>query len=80
MPAKLAREDAMKRGNQFEELILELFAAEKLLRKKSYHASDGKSEQIDGALKIGGIRALIEVKWVKSGLAASELYSFLGKV
>ncbi len=48
MPAKLAREDAQKRGNQFEELILELFAAEKLLRKKSYHTSDGKSEQIDG--------------------------------
>jgi hypothetical protein len=80
MPAKLAREDAQKRGNQFEELILELFATEKLLRKKSYHTSDGKSEQIDGALKIGGIRALLEVKWVNSGLAASELYAFLGKV
>lgn len=80
MPAKLAREDAKKRGNQFEELILELFAAEKLLLKKSYHTSDGKSEQIDGALKIGGIRALLEVKWVNSGLAASELYAFLGKV
>ena len=80
MPAKLAREDAKKRGNQFEELILELFAAEKLLRKKSYHTSDKKSEQIDGALKIGAIRALLEVKWVNSGLAASELYAFLGKV
>lgn len=80
IPAKLAREDAKKRGNQFEELILELFAAEKLLRKKSYHTSDGKSEQIDGALKFGGNRALLEVKWVNSGLAASELYAFLGKV
>lgn len=80
MPAKLVRGDAQKRGNQFEELILELFDAGKLLRKKSYHTSDGKSEQIDGAIKIGGIRALIEVKWVNSGLAASELYAFLGKV
>ena len=80
MPAKLAREDAQKRGNQFEELILELFVAEKLLRKKSYHTSDGKSEQIDGALRIGGIRAILEVKWVNSGIAASELYAFLGKV
>ena len=80
MPAKLASEDAKKRGNQFEELVLKLFAAEKLLQKKSYYTSDGKSEQIDGALKIGGIRALLEVKWVNSGLAASEFYAFLGKV
>ena len=80
MPSKLAREDAKKRGNQFEELVLELFAEEKLLRKKTNHTSDVKSEQIDGALKIGGIRALLEVKWVNSGLAASELYAFLGKV
>ncbi len=80
MPAELAWEDAKKRGNQFEDLVLELFAAENLLRKKSYHTSDGKSEQIDGALRIGGVRALLEVKWVNSGLAASELYAFLGKV
>lgn len=80
MPAKLAREDAKKRGNQFEELVLELFANENLIIKKSYHTSDGKSEQIDGALKLGETRALLEIKWVNSGLAASELYAFLGKV
>ena len=80
MPAKLAREDAKKRGNQFEDLVLELFAEETILRKKSYHTSDGKSEQIDGALVIGEVRALLEIKWVNSGLAASELYAFLGKV
>jgi len=80
MPAELAREDAIIRGNQFEKLILELFDTEKLLIKKSYHTTDGRSEQIDGAVKIGAIRALLEVKWVNSGLAASELYAFLGKV
>jgi hypothetical protein len=80
MPAKLAREDAIIRGNQFEKLILELFDTEKLLIKKSYHTTDGRSEQIDGAIKVVGIRALLEVKWVNSGLAASELYAFLGKV
>ena len=80
MPQNLGQEDAKKRGEKFEDLILELFDSEMLLRKKSYHTSDNKSEQIDGALKIGGIRALLEVKWVSSGLAASALYAFLGKV
>ncbi len=80
MPAKLAREDAIIRGNQFEKLILELLDNEKLLIKKSYHTTDGRSEQIDGAVKIVGVRALLEVKWVNSGIAASELYAFLGKV
>jgi len=79
-PEDLGREDAIKRGKEFEELILELFEAEKLLQKKSYYTTDGRSEQIDGAINIGSIRALLEIKWVSSSLAASELYAFLGKV
>jgi hypothetical protein len=80
LPKKLSREDAQNRGHEFEELVQNLFSIEKILRKGSYHTSDGKSEQIDGALNIDGIRALLEVKWVSSGLAASALYSFIGKV
>ncbi|WP_319576013.1 hypothetical protein [uncultured Desulfobacter sp.] len=80
LPKKLGREDAKKRGLQFERLALELFEAEKLVKKKSYHTSDNRSEQIDGALYVDGTRALLEVKWVDSGLAASNLYAFLGKV
>ena len=79
-PKKPTREDAQKRGLIFEKLIQDLLENEKLLSRRSYHTADGKSEQIDGALNIDGIRALLEVKWVKSGLAASELYAFSGKV
>lgn len=77
LPKILGREDAKKRGIQFEKLALELFEAEKMVKKKSYHTSDNRSEQIDGALYVDGTRALLEVKWVSSGLAASELYAFL---
>lgn len=80
MPKNLAREDAIKRGANFEQLVLDLFKINNLLFKGSYHTYDQKSEQIDGAVKIGNIRALLEVKWVTSGLAASQLYAFLGKV
>ncbi|HHE65545.1 MAG TPA: hypothetical protein ENL09_05930 [Bacteroidetes bacterium] len=80
LPTKLGPDDAINRGRQFEKITLKLFQHEKLLTRKSYHTSDNKSEQIDGALNIDGIRALLEVKWVNSGLAASDLYAFLGKV
>ncbi|SPD72150.1 conserved hypothetical protein [uncultured Desulfobacterium sp.] len=80
LPVRLSREDAQNRGHEFEELVQDLFSIEKMLRKGSYHTSDGRSEQIDGALNIDGIRALLEIKWVSSGLAASALYSFIGKV
>ena len=80
LPAKLGPDDAQNRGRQFEKITLKLFQLENLLKRGSYHTSDNKSEQIDGALNIDGIRALLEVKWVNSGLAASDLYAFLGKV
>lgn len=80
LPAKLGPDDARNRGRQFEKITLKLFQIENLLKRSSYHTSDSKSEQIDGALNIDGIRALLEVKWVNSGLAASDLYAFLGKV
>ena len=80
LPKRLSREDAQNRGREFEELVQNLFSIENILRKGSYHTCDGNSEQIDGALNIEGIRALLEVKWVSSGPAASALYSFIGKV
>lgn len=80
LPENFSREDAQKRGYEFEALIQKLLSAVNILRRGSYHTSDGKSEQIDGSVNIEGIRAIIEVKWVNSGLAASALYSFIGKV
>ncbi|OQP58711.1 hypothetical protein A3860_39430 [Niastella vici] len=69
-----------ERGREFESLINEIMYSEGVLLNKSYHTIDNKSEQIDGAIEINGRVFLIEVKWVNSNIAASELYSFIGKV
>ena len=48
--------------------------------ERSYFNEDG-SQQIDGAIEINNRIFITEVKWEKSKtLAASKLYSFLGKV
>lgn len=80
MPNSLSPEDARRRGHRFESLILDLFEKHGMLRRRSYHTTDGRSEQIDGAIRFDGRLALIEAKWVSSQLAASELFAFTGKV
>ena len=71
---------AQQRGIEFEKLFNDIFAAEKILLQGSYRTSDNGSEQIDGAIKICDKIFLVEVKWVESGIAASDLYAFIGKV
>ncbi len=71
---------AQERGRQFEKLVRAVFKAWELLVRGSYHTGDNRSEQIDGVLMIEGRYALLEAKWEKANLAASELFSFLGKV
>jgi hypothetical protein len=71
---------ARQRGNEFEKLVRSVFKAWGMLRRSSYHTGDNKSEQIDGVLEIENRYALLEVKWEKANLAASELFAFLGKV
>jgi hypothetical protein len=71
---------AQERGRQFEKLVRAVFKAWKMLVRGSYHTSDNRSEQIDGVLRFEGLYALLEAKWEKANLAASELFSFLGKV
>ena len=68
------------RGQEFEDLINDIFEREGILLKKGYHSSDNKSEQIDGVIEISGRIILVETKWVRKNIAASELYSFIGKV
>ncbi len=68
------------RGQDFEKLINDIFEDEGILLKRSYQTSDNKAEQIDGAIEILNRIILFEVKWVESGLAASDLYAFIGKV
>ncbi len=69
-----------QRGLQFEELINDIFEDETTLLKRGFHSSDNRSEQVDGAVEIWNRVLLLEVKWVKSNLAASELFSFIGKI
>ena len=69
-----------QRGRDFEDLINGVFEDEGILLSKGYHTSDNSSEQIDGAISLDNRVFLIEIKWVTSQLAASELYSFIGKI
>ena len=68
------------RGRKFEKLVIDYFSETGSVIKNSYRTSDNKSEQIDGAIEIKNRIFLMEIKWVESGLAASDLYSFQGKV
>jgi len=71
---------AQERGRAFEALVVALMRSHSLLFRSSYHTSDNRAEQIDGALELDGRFVLLESKWVKSDLAASDLFAFLGKV
>ncbi len=69
-----------QRGRIFENLICRLFKSEGVLIREPYYTDDNRAEQIDGAIKIDNRILLLEVKWVESGLAASDLYAFIGKI
>lgn len=69
-----------QRGHDFESLLNDIFFDEGILLNRSYHTKDNRSEQIDSAISINSRTFLIEAKWVSSNLAASDLFSFIGKV
>ncbi len=66
-----------KRGFALERIIHSLLQEEKLNPRTSYKI-DG--EQIDGSFIFDGRFFLLEAKWHKNGLPASEIYQFKGKV
>lgn len=71
---------ARTRGYAFEALLNKIYDDCKVLINKSYKTADG-TQQIDGAVEINSKIFLIEAKWEKKEtLAASKLYSFLGKI
>jgi hypothetical protein len=76
----LSKEMKQQRGRDFESLINDVFEDEGILLNRSYHTIDNSAEQIDGAIMIEPRIFLLEIKWVKSTLAASELYAFFGKI
>ncbi|MES0490553.1 MAG: hypothetical protein ABUK01_11200 [Leptospirales bacterium] len=75
-----AKITAQQRGITFEKLINQLFDIHNISIKSGYHTSDNKSEQIDGVIEVYHRIILLEIKWVEVNLAASHLYSFIGKV
>lgn len=79
-PKTATKEMKQERGRQFEELFNDIFESEGKLKRRGYHTKDNKSEQIDGAIEVFNRIFLIEVKWVTSGLAASNLFAFIGKI
>lgn len=75
-------EDALKswyqvRGYKFENLILEVLKRDGLCPRASYKIS---GEQIDGSFVLGDKVYLLEAKWHKKEMAASDIYAFKGKV
>ena len=69
-----------RRGTQFERLLYEIFERENILLERSHFNEDG-SQQIDGAIEVNNRIFITEVKWEENKtLAASKLYSFLGKI
>jgi len=69
-----------KIGRDFEKLIQDILDSENILIKRGYHTRYGKAEQIDGVLEVYNRIILLEVKWVNENIAASSLFSFIGKI
>ena len=78
----LTKSDRSKqqRGLDFENIINDIFDLEEILLHRSYHTANNRAEQIDSAIKINNRVLLVEIKWVESNLAASNLYAFIGKI
>jgi hypothetical protein len=76
----LSKLEPKPKGFAFEKLINNIFDDNEILISNSFRAA-GNAQQIDGAIKINNRIFLLEVKWENSDtLAASKLYSFLGKI
>jgi hypothetical protein len=65
------------RGYEFEKLLFDLLEFENLKPSPSYKL---KGEQIDGLFEFEHKFFLLECKWEKDEMPASQLYTFQGKV
>lgn len=66
-----------KRGYEFEKLISDVLKRDGLFPHSSYKI---KGEQIDGSFILGDRVYLLEAKWHKKEMTASDIYEFKGKV
>lgn len=71
---------AVQRGNAFEKLMNKILEDSGILVSARYRTVD-RQQEIDGAILVYNKVFLVETKWEKTEtLAASKLYSFLGKI
>ncbi len=73
----LTTNDAQKRGFQLEKLLKSLFELFDLDPKASFRIT---GEQIDGAFSFEGTDYLLEAKWQKDPVTASDLDALAGKL
>ncbi|RZI60539.1 MAG: DUF3644 domain-containing protein [Pseudomonas sp.] len=66
-----------RRGYEFEGFLKELFDSSKLQARSPFSLV---GEQIDGSFQLGNETYLIEAKWVRDPIGASELHTFQGKL
>lgn len=66
-----------QRGYKFEKLIYNVMNRDGLVPRASYKI---QGEQIDGSFILGDRVYLLEAKWHKKEMAASDIYEFKGKV
>ena len=77
---QIKNEKPRARGFAFERLINKIFDDKGILVSPSYKTAEN-AQQIDGAIRLNSKIFLLEAKWEKTEtLAASKLYSFLGKI
>jgi Restriction endonuclease len=73
----LTAQDAQQRGYDFERLLSELFALEKVAPRGSFRVL---GEQIDGSFSVGDAVYLVEARWCKKQADAPDLYVLKEKV
>lgn len=77
---EIEKYEPKSRGHEFEKLINKIFEDKGVLVSGRYRTAD-RQQEIDGAIMIFSKVFLLEAKWEKTEtLAASKLFSFLGKI
>jgi hypothetical protein len=76
-PADAPKNWPQQRGRAFEKIIKRLLGEAGLEPRSSFRPS---GEEIDGSFVLGDRTYLLEAKWHKEPIPASDLYTFKGKV
>jgi hypothetical protein len=64
--------EARVRGQDFEKIVNDVFKEKGMLVKPSYFTGDNRSQQIDGAVKIGKFRNIVLFPVINEGHQTSQ--------